>query len=77
MNLSKLLAQYGDDALQFQKMDDCVVSLQLTKQGSKATFVTPVAFGSDGFQKLGLIVWLDRDRTKQLLAAEKHAGAES
>ena len=74
MNLSELIAKYGDDKVSFQKLDDCVDTMNMTKNGTKATFVTPERLNLDGFEKLGLIVWLDRDQVAAIVAASK-AGA--
>ncbi|WP_376742473.1 hypothetical protein [Ensifer canadensis] len=74
MNLSELIAKYGDDKVSFQKLDDCVDTMNMTKNGTKATFVTPERLNLNGFEKLGLIVWLDRDQVAAIIAASK-AGA--
>ena len=71
MNLSELIARYGDDKVTFQKLDDCVETLSMNKKGSKATFVTPETVGFDGFVKLGLIVWFDRDEVARVIADSK------
>lgn len=73
MNLSALLAVYGDDKVQFQKLDDCVTAFQMTKHGTKATFGTPQGFNGNGFDKLGLIVWLDRKAVADILTKQKPA----
>jgi hypothetical protein len=75
MKLSELIARYGDENVTFQKLDDCVSSSQITKQGSRATFVTPEKIDLDGFAKLGLIVWFDRARVAEIIAAEKGGAA--
>ena len=74
MNLSELIAKYGDDKVSFQKLDDCVGTMNMTKNGTKATFVTPERLNLNGFEKLGLIVWLDREQVAAIIAASK-AGA--
>lgn len=71
MNLSELIARYGDDKVQFQKLDDCVINMQSSKRGSKATFETPEMISLDGFQKLGLVVWLDRARVAEIIAEDR------
>lgn len=75
MDLSKLLAAYGDDKVQFQMLDECVTNFSRTKQGTKATFVTPQSFDLNGFGELGLIVWLDREQVKAIIAKSKSSPA--
>ena len=71
MKLSELIAKYGDDIVQFQKMDDCATMFNKTKEGTKATICTPVGFGFDGFDKMGLVIWMDRERVQKILDADK------
>lgn len=73
MNLSELIAAYGDDKVQFQYLDTCTDSLTLAKHG-----ITKVSFGAEGqpfdfngTKNLGLVVWLDRERVKEILAQSK------
>lgn len=75
MKLSEFIASYGDDDVKFQRLDECATNISMTKQGSKASFITPETFGFDGFDKMGLIVWLDRDRVAKILADRKAATA--
>lgn len=71
MNLSELIKLYGDDQVTFQKLDDCAESLSMNKRGSRITFVTPELIGLNGTVKLGLVVWLDRDRVTAVIAESK------
>jgi hypothetical protein len=73
LSLSELIAKYGDDKVTFQKIDDCATYIQMTKKGSRATFVTPEPCDFRGFIKLGLVVWLDRERVAEIVAAERQA----
>lgn len=76
MNLSELIAAVGDANVRFQKLDDCAQSMSLTKHGSRITFVTPERIGIDGLDKLGLIVWLDRDAAAKAIAEARRARSE-
>lgn len=69
MNLSELLAKYGDDKVQFQILDECADSLNMKGKITKITFGAeqPINFG--GTEKLGLVVWLDRARVAEIIAA--------
>ena len=71
MKLSELISAYGDDDVKFQKLDDCTDTLSMSKKGTKASFVTPETFGFDGFDRLGLIIWMDRERVAKILADRK------
>lgn len=71
MKLSELIAKYGDDIVQFQKMDDCAIDFTKTKEGTKAVICTPVSFTLDGFDKMGLVIWMDRERVQEILDAGK------
>ena len=76
MNLSELIAAVGDANVRFQKIDDCAESMNLTKEGSRVTFVTPERIGINGFDKLGLVVWLDRDAVAKAVAEARRARSE-
>lgn len=71
MNLSDLIAKYGDDKVTFQKLDDCASTLDMTKNGTRITFVTPEKIGLDGLDKLGLVIWLDRERVAGIIREAK------
>jgi hypothetical protein len=68
MKLSELIAAYGDDAVEFQNLDQCATNFQMTKKGTLVTFGSERTFGIDGTDKLGLVVWLDRKRVKEITA---------
>jgi hypothetical protein len=73
--LSALITAYGDDKVEFQILDHCTETLNMKNGVTKITFGTeqPIR-GFDGMAKLGLVVWLDRERVKQIMAQLK-AGA--
>lgn len=71
VKLSELIAQYGDDNIEFQNLDHCVEHFQTTKRGTIARFGTPQAFSLDGFIKLGLVVWMDRKKVDEIVAKSK------
>lgn len=71
MKFSELIAAYGDDKVQFQKLDECASNFSAGKRGTKITFVTDETFSLNGTDKLGLVVWFDRDRVKEIIAASK------
>lgn len=71
MKFSELIAAYGDDKVQFQKLDECATNYSAGKQGSKITFGTDETFSLNGTEKLCLILWMDRERVKEIIAASK------
>lgn len=61
MKLSELIAACGDDKVQFQNLDQCAINIDYNiKRGTKITFGTEQPVSLDGTQRLGLVVWLDR-----------------
>jgi len=74
MNLSELLAAYGDDKVQFQNLDQCMKSIDYSqKKGTTITFGTEMTSDLKGTTKLGLVVWLDRDAVKEIIAKSKES----
>lgn len=71
MNLSELIARYGDDKVQFQNLDQCTESLKMNKGHSKITFGTEQPINLDGTERMGLVVWLDRKRVAEIIAEAK------
>jgi hypothetical protein len=69
LSLSDLIKRYGDDKILFQKIDDCALSMSMTARGTKITFVTPETLSPNGLDKLGLVVWFDREGIATLLGA--------
>lgn len=72
MKLSELIARHGDDVVQFQNLDQCATALNMGKDGvTKITFGAEQPITMEGTVKLGLVVWLDREKVKQIVADEK------
>lgn len=68
MKLSELITTYGEDKIQFQSLDDCASSLDMNTRGTKITFFTSERLNLNGTEKLGLVVWLDREKVADILA---------
>lgn len=75
MNLSDLIKAYGDDNVQFQNLDTCAQTLNYHhKKGTTITFGTEGnALNANGTEKLGLVIWLDRDRVAEIMSQETEA----
>lgn len=72
MKLSELIAAYGDDRVQFQNLDQCADKLNMNGGKTKITFGTEEPLDPlKGTVKLGLVVWMDRERVAEIVAAAK------
>ena len=73
MKLSELISAYGDDKVQFQNLDQSATTLNMSGSTTKITFGTEQPLTPNGTERLGLVIWLDRDRVKAIVAASKAA----
>lgn len=75
LTLSELIATYGDDKVKFQNLDRCAKSFDYHhKNGTTITFGTTMnIFASEGTEQLGIVVWMDRKRVDEIIAASKSA----
>ena len=71
MKMSEMIAAYGDDNVQFQNLDVCGDSLNMNNGKTKITFGTEQRLNLNGTEKLGLVLWFDRERLKEVVAAHK------
>lgn len=73
MKASELIAAVGDDKVGVQFLDQCAIDLNWGhKKGTRITFGTDVKLIlNEGTERLGMIVWMDRDAVKAAIAAEK------
>lgn len=69
--MSELIARYGDDNVQFQNLDTCATSLNMSKNGTKITFGTEQRIGLNGTDRLGLVLWFDREKIAAITAELK------
>jgi hypothetical protein len=74
MNLSQLIAAYGDDRVQFQALDACADRMNMAGAHTMITFGTKQQLGPEGTIKMGIVVWMDRERVAEILAADKAPG---
>lgn len=69
MKLSELICEIGDENIKLQNLDTCADSLDWTiKKGTKIKFGTEIALTPDGTERLGLVIWLDRDDVKAAMS---------
>lgn len=67
MHLSELIRLYGDDKVEVQKLDDSATSLNMSNGVTKITFPTEEPLDIGGTDRLGLIVWMERDRVQAII----------
>lgn len=71
MTLSEIIAAYGDDRVQVQNLDQCATSLNMSGKHTKITFGTEQRLTPEGTAQLGLVVWFDRERVQEIIAASE------
>lgn len=71
MKMSEMIAAYGDDNVQFQNLDQCAESLNMGNKHTKITFGTEQRLNLKGTEMLGLVLWFDRERLNEVVAAHK------
>jgi hypothetical protein len=75
--MSELILAVGDEHVVFQNLLNDARSIDKTKDGTKITFYTDAIQAEellDGgkTKKIGLVVWLPRDRVDAALEAERN-----
>jgi hypothetical protein len=75
MTIIELLKAYDEDKLELQFLDQCTDSLNMNKGVTKVTFGTQQPIDLNGTAKLGIVVWLDRERVKQITAEARKPAA--
>lgn len=76
MKMSELILAVGDENVSFQNLLNDAQSIDKTKAGTKITFYTDAIQAEELLlggktKKLGLVLWLPRDRVDAAIAAEK------
>jgi hypothetical protein len=76
MKMSELILAVGDDQLRFQNLDTDAQTIDKTKHGTKITFYTDAIqaeelLGGGKTEKIGLVLWLPRNRVVEIIAAAK------
>lgn len=69
VGVSELIAKLGDDNIQLQNLDSCASKLTFSKKsGTSVTFATEMPLTPHGTERLGLVLWLPRDKVAEILA---------
>lgn len=76
MKMSELILAVGDEHVVFQNLLNDARSIDKTKAGTKITFYTDAIqaeelIGSRQPEKIGLVLWLPRERVEAAIAAER------
>jgi hypothetical protein len=76
MKMSELILAIGDENVVFQNLLNDAYSIDKTKAGTKITFYTDAIqaeelLGGGQTKKIGLVLWLPRDRVDAAVAEEK------
>jgi hypothetical protein len=71
MKLSQLIAEIGDDNVEFQLLSSCMTGNQKQRKGHvEITFATPavslIDLVSDKCPKMGFVVWLPADKVSEI-----------
>lgn len=70
MKLSALILAIGEDKIGIQTLDNCATTLNYSaKSGTKITFGTDQPLTPNGTEKLGIVIWLDRDAVKKAMGS--------
>lgn len=75
MKMSELIKAYGDDRVAFQNLDQCATALNMKKGETKITFGTVERLNPNGTERLGLVLWMDRERVAGIMAAHRASAA--
>ena len=75
MKMSELILAVGDENVVFQNLTNDMRSIDKTKAGTKITFYTNAVqaeefLGEGQPEKIGLVLWLPRDRVEAALEAD-------
>lgn len=72
VSMTALLNAIGDDGIGFQNLDHSTIKADWSaKSGSKITFGTDQPLTPEGTEKLGLIIWLDREQVAEAMTRLK------
>ena len=76
MKMSELILAVGDDNVVFQNLLNDAQTIDKTKHGTKITFYTDAIQAEELLsggetKKIGLVVWLPRDKVNAAIAASK------
>jgi len=72
IGISELISKVGDENVSIQALDGCLISANYSaKRGTVISFGTNAELLLDGTKDMGVIVWLPRDKVKEILSEAK------
>lgn len=76
MKMSELILAVGDENVVMQNLLNDIQQIEKNKHGTKITFYTDAVapeemLGGGQTKKIGLVLWLPRDKVNEAVAAEK------
>lgn len=76
MKMSELISAVGDEHVVFQNLSNDAWTIDKTKHGTKVTFYTDAIQAEELLnggrtKKMGVVLWLPRDRVEAAVEAEK------
>lgn len=66
IGIIELLSAVGNDNIEMQPLDTAMTDMKAKKEYQLYTFGSAMTFDLNGTKKLGLVIWLDRDRAKEI-----------
>lgn len=77
MNIAELITECGVDKVGVQYLDQCADTLNMNGATTRITFGTEQPLTPNGTDKLGIVVWIDRQDVADALAkARSHRGED-
>lgn len=61
LGLCDLLNEIGSENMSMQLLDEAVLGMKMRKDDTEITFITDQLLGLSGTERLGIVVWIDRD----------------
>lgn len=70
IGIGELVSRIGDDKIAIQNLDVSATTLDYSaKKGTKITFLTEEPLTPTGTERIGIVLWLPRDKVKEVLNA--------
>lgn len=72
LKLDELVSDIGNENITMQNLDECAVELSRSNNNvTKITFLTDMPFDMRGTERLGVVLWFERDAVRKWLDAFK------
>lgn len=71
MKMSELIDHVGDENIEIENLDHSFERAKSKPTGTKVTFNTKQLMTCKGFDKVGIVVWMDRQAVKDAVEAQQ------